>query len=165
LGAGGAAALWWLLRAVPPAPVRRRFPGVALLLGLKDDEAETDRTPWWLLLLRMAALAALIVAFAGPVLNPTQRAEGRGPLLVLLDGGWADARDWPRRMERVATAVDDAGRQGRPVAVALLTDPAPGPLAFAARDRSAPAPAVAGAGGLGTGAGGGGMGAGADRRV
>lgn len=123
--------LWWLLRAVPPAPVQRRFPGVALLLGLKDAEAETDRTPWWLLLLRMAALAALIVAFAGPVLNPTQRAEGRGPLLVLLDGGWADARDWPRRLERVAAAVDDAGRQGRPLAVALLTDPAPGPLSFA----------------------------------
>ena len=123
--------LWWLLRAVPPAPVRRRFPGVALLLGLKDAEAETDRTPWWLLLLRMAALAALIVAFAGPVLNPTQRAEGRGPLLVALDGGWADARDWPRRMERVTAAVDDAGRQGRPVAVALLTDPPAGPVVFA----------------------------------
>ena len=26
--------LWFLLRAVPPAPIRRRFPGVALLLGL-----------------------------------------------------------------------------------------------------------------------------------
>ena len=38
--------LWILLRAVPPAPIRRRFPGVALLLGLKDDEAETDKTPW-----------------------------------------------------------------------------------------------------------------------
>ncbi|MDT8329340.1 MAG: BatA domain-containing protein, partial [Roseovarius sp.] len=25
--------LWIILRAVPPAPVRRRFPGVALLLG------------------------------------------------------------------------------------------------------------------------------------
>ena len=26
--------LWILLRAVPPAPIRRSFPGVALLLGL-----------------------------------------------------------------------------------------------------------------------------------
>jgi hypothetical protein len=43
--------LWWLLRAVPPAPIRRRFPGVALLLGLQDDESQTDKTPWWLLLL------------------------------------------------------------------------------------------------------------------
>ena len=122
--------LWWLLRAVPPAPVRRRFPGVALLLGLKDDDAETDRTPWWLLLLRMVAMAALILAFAGPVLNPVQRAAGNGPLLVLVDGSWADARDWPRRQERIAAALDDAGRQGRPVAVVLLTDPPAGDLAF-----------------------------------
>ena len=34
------------------------FPGVALLLGLKDDETESDKTPWWLLLLRMLAVAA-----------------------------------------------------------------------------------------------------------
>ncbi|NND21900.1 MAG: LytTR family transcriptional regulator, partial [Silicimonas sp.] len=75
--------LWLLLRAVPPAPIRRRFPGVALLLGLEDDETQTDRTPWWLLLLRMAAIAAAIIGFAGPVLNPQPENAGEGPLLVL----------------------------------------------------------------------------------
>ena len=55
--------LWILLRAVPPAPVRRRFPGVALLLGLTDDESQSDRTPWWLLLLRLLAIAAVIIGF------------------------------------------------------------------------------------------------------
>lgn len=114
--------LWILLRAVPPAPIRRRFPGVALLLGLTDDEAETDKTPWWLLLLRMAAIAAAIIAFAGPVLNPQQRDTAAGPLLVLLDGSWADARDWPRRMDRATALIDEAGRVGRPVAVIRLTD-------------------------------------------
>src|SRR6056297_3762057 len=83
--------LWILLRAVPPAPIRRRFPGVALLLGLKDDDTVTDRTPWWLLLLRMLAVAAVILGFAGPVLNPEPRQAGQGPLLILLDGTWADA--------------------------------------------------------------------------
>ena len=39
--------LWFLLRAIPPAPIRRRFPGVALLLGLTDDERQADKTPWW----------------------------------------------------------------------------------------------------------------------
>ena len=33
--------LWWMLRAVPPAPVVRKFPAVGLLLGLKDDENQT----------------------------------------------------------------------------------------------------------------------------
>ena len=74
--------LWFLLRAVPPAPIRRRFPGVALLLGLKDADNETDKTPWWLLLLRMLAVAAIILGFAGPVLNPETKRAGTGPLRI-----------------------------------------------------------------------------------
>jgi hypothetical protein len=108
--------LWWLLRAVPPSPARRAFPGVRLLLGLRDPERIPDRTPWWLLLLRMVALAAAILAFAAPVLNP-QRSGAEGPLVVLLDGGWADAPDWTARSSRIAAALDEAGRDGRPVAV------------------------------------------------
>ena len=38
--------LWLLLRAIPPAPIRRRFPGVALLLGLADEDQVAERTPW-----------------------------------------------------------------------------------------------------------------------
>ncbi len=125
--------LWLLLRAVPPAPIRRRFPGVALLLGLTDDEVETDKTPWWLLLLRALAIAAAIIAFAGPILNPQQREAGTGPLLVVIDGGWADARDWPRRVDRAVALIDQAGRDARPVAVIRLTD-APTPVAFQAAD-------------------------------
>ncbi|WP_096786745.1 DUF4159 domain-containing protein [Rhodobacter sp. CZR27] len=121
--------LWILLRAVPPAPIRRRFPGVALLLGLTDEQTETDKTPWWLLLLRMLAVAAAIIAFAGPVLNPQVREPGTGPLLILLDGGWADARDWPRRLDRAEALAEEAAREGRPVAVVRLTD-RPEPPAF-----------------------------------
>ncbi len=114
--------LWLLLRAVPPAPIRRRFPGVALLLGLKDEEAETDKTPWWLLLLRTLAIGAVILGFAGPVLNPDDRAPGTGPVLIVVDGGWADARDWPQRLEKVQALVAEAGVQGRPVALIRLSD-------------------------------------------
>ncbi|WP_435256427.1 DUF4159 domain-containing protein [Thioclava sp. FR2] len=125
--------LWLLLRAVPPAPVRRRFPGVALLLGLQDKDSETDKTPWWLLLIRMLAIAAAIIAFAGPVLNPRERVAGTGPLLIALDATWADARDWPRRMDRVAELVEEAGRDGRTVALVRWTD-APGEIAFQTAD-------------------------------
>jgi hypothetical protein len=116
--------LWWLLRAVPPAPARRAFPGVRLLLGLTDPEKMPERTPWWLLLLRMAALAAAIVAFAGPVLNPRPEA-GEGPLVVLMDGGWGDAPDWPARIDRAAAALREAGRAGRPATVLTMAAPPP----------------------------------------
>ncbi|MEM0947608.1 MAG: DUF4159 domain-containing protein [Pseudomonadota bacterium] len=126
--------LWFLLRAVPPAPIRRRFPGVALLLGLEDEENETDKTPWWLLLLRTLAVAAVIVGFSGPVLNPESEEAGDGPLLVLIDGTWSDARDWQRRIDRIDALLSEASRAGRPVALAQLTDLPQGALQFQAAD-------------------------------
>ena len=118
--------LWLILRAIPPAPLRRRFPGVALLLGLSDDDTVTDRTPWWLLALRMLAVAGLIVGLAGPVLNPDpSRQAGRGPVLFLLDGTWAGAPEWSQRAEFLDQALAQAARDGRPVAVARLTTPEP----------------------------------------
>jgi len=117
--------LWIILRAVPPAPIRRRFPGVALLLGLKDDDSVTDRTPWWLLLLRMLAVAAVIIGLAGPVLNPKPQGEARasGPLLMLLDGSWAAGRDWDAQQALLGDMLAEAGREGRTVAVLRLSDP------------------------------------------
>ncbi len=125
--------LWLLLRAVPPAPIRRRFPGVALLLGLADEDSQSDRTPWWLLLLRLIAIAAVIVGFAGPVLNPKADNTGTGPLLIIADGTWADARDWQTRSDRIAALLNDAARQGRPAAIATLTNP-PADVTFQSAD-------------------------------
>ncbi len=121
--------LWLLLRAIPPAPIRRRFPAVALLLGLQDEDRQADKTPWWLLLLRALAVAAAIIGFAGPILNPENRATGSGPLLIVLDGGWADARDWPSWIDKANTLLTEAGRAGRPVALMRLTD-LPQPVEF-----------------------------------
>jgi hypothetical protein len=115
--------LWILLRAVPPAPIRRRFPGVALLLGLADAESQSDRTPWWLLLLRLAAVAAVIVGFAGPILNPQAARPGTAPLLIIADGTWADARDWDARTDRMSGLLDEAARAGRTAAIVTLTAP------------------------------------------
>ncbi len=123
--------LWLLLRAVPPAPVRRRFPGVALLLGLVDEDNQTDRTPWWLLLLRMLAVAAVIIGFAGPVLNPQNARTGSGDLLIVVDGSWAGAPNWQARMDRVDALLSEAARADRRVAVVNLTELPVGELPFA----------------------------------
>lgn len=130
--------LWILLRAVPPAPIKRRFPGVALLLGLQDDDSQSDRTPWWLLLLRLLAIAAVIVGFAGPVLNPQTKTTGSGPILIIADGTWADARDWGVRSDRMELMLDEATRDGRAAAVITLTD-LPDTLTFQAADAVAQA--------------------------
>ena len=126
--------LWWLLRVSPPAPRRVRFPGVRLLLDLVDRERTPDRTPWWLLLLRMLALAALIFAFAQPVLNPKERLSGEAPVTVVLDGGWASAPDWPARRAAALEIIAQAREAERPVALINLSDPAPAPEAIEFRD-------------------------------
>ncbi|MEM7319708.1 MAG: BatA domain-containing protein, partial [Pseudomonadota bacterium] len=117
--------LWLILRAIPPAPIRRLFPAVTLLLGLQDDESVSDRTPWWLLLLRMLAVAAIIIGLAGPVLNPSRDQSGSGPLLLVLDASWAGATGWPDTQEQIDRQLTEAGRAGRPVAILQLTAPEP----------------------------------------
>jgi hypothetical protein len=109
--------LWWLLRAIPPSPKLEVFAGVRLLLGLEDPERQADKTPWWLLLLRALALAAVIIGFAGPVLNPSTRLGpvGGGPVLILMDQGWASAPDWTARKAAALASVDEAAQAGRPV--------------------------------------------------
>ncbi|MEL6768134.1 MAG: DUF4159 domain-containing protein [Pseudomonadota bacterium] len=141
--------LWWLLKAIPPAPRTALFPGVRLLLGLEDPEREAERTPWWLLALRIAAVAAVILGFAQPVLNPSERLSsgGEGPVLVLMDAGWASGPDWADRVAAAGAAIDEAASEGRSVilwrAAERLAAPPPQVPAAAARaalDGSAPLP-------------------------
>jgi len=119
----GLPVLWLLLRAVPPAPIRRRFPGVVLLLGLKDDESTMDRTPWWLLLIRMLIVAFAIIALAGPVLNPQESTKSDRPLLVLLDGSWPTAPAWRQQSDAIIALLEEADRQGRDAAIVQVNQP------------------------------------------
>src|SRR5271170_3144726 len=93
--------LWWLLRVTPPAPLSESFPAIRLLLGLHAREETPARTPWWLLVLRVLAAALLIIGLA----------------LLVVDNGWAAARDWPRRMQAANGVLDSAARAGRQAAL------------------------------------------------
>jgi hypothetical protein len=117
-------ALWLLLRVTPPAPRRIVFPPFLLLAKLLSPERTPARTPWWLLLLRLAIAALLITALAGPVLNPAPRLGGSGPLLLVLDNGWAAAKHWDRRITVARDILQQAEREGREV---LLLETAPDP--------------------------------------
>ena len=115
--------LWILLRAVPPAPIRRSFPGVALLLGLRDETVQADKTPWWLLLLRALVMACLIIGLAGPIVNPAPMEQTQSKLLVILEGSWADAEDWDAQQRAALDLVQQSGNPERPVMFLHLTAP------------------------------------------
>src|SRR5271169_5224000 len=114
--------IWWLLRVTPPAPRRIAFPAIRLLLGLAPREETPAHTPLWLILLRMALTALVIVATAHPLLNPQARLASTGPILVIVDDGWAAARDWPARQSALADLLAEAEREDRQV---VLLAPAP----------------------------------------
>jgi hypothetical protein len=114
--------LWWLLRVTPPSPRREIFPAIRLLLGLNPTEETPARTPWWLLLLRLVAAALVIIALARPVLDSSGSIAGKGPVLLVIDNGWAAAAEWPRRMQMANTVLDRASRAGRRVGL-LVTAP------------------------------------------
>ncbi len=120
--------LWWLLRVTPPTPRRQDFPAAILLQDLPRAEETPARTPWWILLLRVAAAALLILGLARPVLGPPAGTPGAGPLLLVVDDGWASGPDWPRRLALAQAELERAAREGRPAAL-LATAPGDGGMA------------------------------------
>ena len=112
-------AIWWLLRFTPPTPRLVVFPPTRLLKDLKSTEETPAHSPWWLTLLRMLLAALLILALARPVLNPDRETfAGDGPLLLVVDNGWASAAHWDERREAIGAAIDRANRDGRTVLLA-----------------------------------------------
>jgi hypothetical protein len=125
--------IWWLLRVTPPAPRRVAFPAIRLLLGLVPREVTPARTPLWLILLRMAIVALVIVGAAHPLLNPQAQLPGMGPLILVVDDGWAAARHWPARQAALRDLLAEAEREDRQVVLITTAqaggDTAPPPLA------------------------------------
>lgn len=117
--------LWWLLRVTPPAPRHIRFPAIRLLFGLESRERTPESSPLWLILLRLAAVTALIFALAHPLLNASGLLQGNGPLILAVDDSWAAASRWPERQEAMRHAAARAAREERPV-ILLTTAPAEG---------------------------------------
>jgi len=119
-------AIWWLLRLTPPTPQLVVFPPTRLLKDLKTTEETPAHSPWWLTLLRMLLAALIILALARPVLNPERQSfAGSGPLVLVVDNGWASAAHWAERREAIEAAIDRAARDGRTV---VLAPTAPGQL-------------------------------------
>ena len=111
--------LWLLLRLTPPAPRRHPFPPLRLLLGLKSAEESAMRPPWWLVLLRVLLVVLLVLAASGPVIQAGQTLRGTGPVVLVIDDGWAAAGDWNQRKAAARGLLAEADRTNR--SVALIT--------------------------------------------
>ena len=97
-----------------------RLPAAAPLIGLDRKDATPAKTPWPLLLLRIAWRRWSFSAMAGPIWNALP-GKGEGPLLIVLDDGWAAAPSWERRAAYARAALEAATRAGRLVALAPIS--------------------------------------------
>ncbi len=119
----GAPLLYLLLRVTPPPPRRVAFPPLRLILDLKKPDATPARTPLWLLILRMALAALVVIAMAGPLLTPRGAVGAKsGSLVVLVDDGLPAAQDWRLRVEAAQSRLEAAARDGRPAAVLAFSE-------------------------------------------
>lgn len=122
LGLVAVPAIWWLLRISPPLPKRVRFPAIRLLVGLTQEQETPAHTPLWLLLLRSMLAIIVVLALSSPLWNPAPGTSGTGPLLIVVDNGWAAASHWRQRSNMLSDLIASARRDDRLV---LVTGTAP----------------------------------------
>ena len=111
--------IYWLLRTVPPRPRQVEFPATRILIGLRNREQTPAKTPWWLMLIRLAAAALVICALAEPVLNPAAKSalKGSGPVTIVVDNTWAAAAQWSERTRMIDRLIAEAEGQSRTVVI------------------------------------------------
>lgn len=108
--------IWWLLRLTPPKPQEEIFPPTRILARLQEKEETPAQSPWWLTLLRLLMAALVIFAMAGPILNPQESSlKGDGPLMIVIDDGWASAQEWEDRRNTALSLITEASDAGRTV--------------------------------------------------
>ena len=116
--------VWLLLRLTPPSVRQINFPAIRLLFGLDPTKRSAAHTPPWLLILRVAILALALLGLADPILNMRQ-SQGSGPLIVVVDNGWAAATSWEDRVNVMRDLLESADRRGQPaVLVTTAAQPA-----------------------------------------
>ena len=96
--------LWFVLRATPPQPKDQTLPSFALFEDMEPIEETPDKTPWWIIALRMLVITLAIIGLSTPVWSPRQNAEDAvfdRDVLLIVDDGWTAAPNW--------SAIQNAG--------------------------------------------------------
>lgn len=117
--------IYLILRVIPPAAKLVVLPTTRFLRDVEQKNPPTQKTPWWLLLLRLAVLAFLIVGLAGPYIKASEPLEGSGPINLILDNGWAAGQTWDSQRDAALALLQQAKRANRPVTL-ILTAPLAG---------------------------------------
>jgi len=114
--------IWYLLRLTPPRPQSEVFPPTRILAKLFKREETHAQSPWWLTLLRLTMAALVILAMSLPMWNPRDATLiGEGPVVLVIDDGWASGQDWEDRKTTALRLVNEARDTNRLVILLRTT--------------------------------------------
>ncbi|GAA4662275.1 DUF4159 domain-containing protein [Bartonella pachyuromydis] len=108
--------IWWLLRTTPPSPRKELFPPLRFLPKPINQQEKASHTPWWLLLLRLTIAALIIIALARPTWNQKPIIFSKSqPLALIIDNGWASAKEWKKRISLAKNLLTQAEKQQKDI--------------------------------------------------
>jgi len=117
--------IWYLLRLTPPKPQQEIFPPARILAQLLKREETPAQSPWWLTLLRLLLAALAILAMSLPLWNPEEATlSGEGPIILIIDDGWASGEDWDARKQSATKLINEARDANRLLSIITTTAPA-----------------------------------------
>jgi len=116
--------IWFLLRITPPRPQHEPFAPLKILLPLMSEEKTAQKSPWWLVLLRLLMAGLIIFALSQPVMRPRSLLLSQQDALVLMiDNGFAAAPQWQSHIENARKLIIEAGSRRMPVTIIATADP------------------------------------------
>ncbi|WP_273759293.1 DUF4159 domain-containing protein [Bartonella sp. ML70XJBT.G] len=108
--------IWWLLRITPPSPRKELFPPLRFLPKPINQQKTANHTPWWLLLLRLTIAALIIIALARPIWHQKPIILSKSqPLALIIDNGWASAKEWKKRISLAQNLLAQAEKQQKDI--------------------------------------------------
>ena len=129
--------LWFVLRATPPQPKDQMLPSFALFEDMAPVEETPDKTPWWIILLRLLVITLAIIGLSTPVWSPRQNAEEAifdNDVLLIVDDGWTAAPNWSAIQ---SAALGTLGSVDRDLGVHVISSTQPN-ITDALADRMSP---------------------------
>ncbi|MAP96433.1 MAG: hypothetical protein CMK07_15920 [Ponticaulis sp.] len=105
--------LWFVLRATPPQPQEQVLPSFALFEDLAAKEETPDKTPWWIILLRLLIATLAIIGLATPIWSPpktTPEFASTQNVLMVIDNGWTSAPGWSSARRSALSVLDGLDR-------------------------------------------------------
>ncbi len=115
--------LWWILKILPPKPKELDFGGCYFLNDLKTTEKAAQKTPWWVLLIRICIIAFIITAFSAPHEKITHYQPNDNTTIIIIDNDWASAQNWEDLKNQAKLILEENLNYKKEVKIIATTAP------------------------------------------